>query len=212
MKHHCGALITMMTTLFQIISGILVALFLYYGMDVRRKDGARDFVAPAWQRAMKLCSLLLVGAFFWITLSTRQVSMGDWLDLSFMISGTAFVAAAKRELGRAHTFTGQFLENPRLVTTGIYAMTRNPLYFGILQCEVGAALFVVRQGPILLPQSHPYGLGVLSVALLYAVLFNWSMAVHEARYLQRYFGEEYRRYSTDVPFVFPWLRLKKETK
>src|ERR1043166_4664342 len=87
-----------MTTLFQAFSGILIAFFLYYGMDIRRKGGARDFAAPAWQMVMKLCSFLLVGAFFWITLSARQVSLGDWLDLSLMIVGTAFVTAAKLEL------------------------------------------------------------------------------------------------------------------
>jgi len=67
--------------------------------------------------------------------------------------------------------------------------------------EVGASLFVVHQGTIMFPRSHPYGL-VCSPELTLAVLFNWIMAVHEARYLQRYFGEEYRRYSTDVRLSF----------
>ena len=46
---------------------------------------------------------------------------------------------------------------------------------------------------MLLPRSYPYGLGVFAAALLYAVSFNWNMAVREGRYLQRCFGEEYRR-------------------
>jgi protein-S-isoprenylcysteine O-methyltransferase Ste14 len=199
-----------MTTLFQAFSGILIAIFLYYGMDIRRKSGARDFAAPAWQIVMKLCSLLLVGAFFLVTLSARHVSLADWLDLSLMIIGTAFVTAAKRELGRAHTFTGQFLENTRLVTTGVYATTRNPLYFGVLLCEVGASLFVVHQGTIMFPQSHSHGISFLAAALIYAVWFNWNMAAREARYLLGYFGEEYRRYSQDVPFVIPVFRLRKD--
>lgn len=202
----------MMTLLFQAISGTLVVFFLYFGMDVRRKRGARDFARPAWQRVMKLCSFLLIGSFFWIALSARHVSMGDWLSLSVMISGTAFVVAAKHELGKTHTFTGQYLENPRLVTKGVYALTRNPLYLGVLQCEVGASLFVVHQGAILFPHSYPYGLTILAAALLFAVFFNWNMALHEARYLERYFGEEYRRYSTDVPFVVPSIRLRKAAK
>ena len=41
--------------------------------------------------------------------------------------------AAKRALGKAHTFTGQYLERPELVTRGVYSITRNPLYFGVLQ-------------------------------------------------------------------------------
>src|SRR6266699_3645647 len=99
----------MMTTLLQITSGTLVALFLYYGMDVRRKDGAADFVAHTWQTLMKLCSFSLVGGFVWVTLSVPEVSASDWLDLAIMASGTVFVKAAKNALGRAHTFTGQSL-------------------------------------------------------------------------------------------------------
>jgi len=200
----------MMTTLFQITSGTLVALFLYYGMDVRRKDGAADFVAHTWQTLMKFCSFSLIGGFVWVSLSVPQVSASDWLDMAIMASGTVFVTAAKNALGRAHTFTGQYLEKPGLVTRGVYSITRNPLYFGVLQCELGASLFVVHQAPMLLPRSYPYGLGVFAAALLYAVSFNWNMAVREGRYLQRCFGEEYRRYSNTVPFLFPLIRVKKE--
>jgi steroid 5-alpha reductase family enzyme len=197
---------------FQIIAGTLTAFFLYYGMDVRRKEGARDFTLSAWQTLMKFCSFLLVGVAVWITFSVHQVNAGDWLDLAVMASGTAFVAAAKRGLGKAHTFTGQYLEKPMLVTRGIYAITRNPLYFGVLQCELGASLFVIHQAPELLPQTYLYWLGFITVALLYAVSFNWTMAVRESRYLESYFGKEYRRYSAEVPFFIPWIRRKKEVK
>ena len=193
-------------------AGILAVLFLYYGMDVRRKKGAKDFVTLAWQRLMKFCSFLLVGAAVWITFSVRQLNAVDWLDLALIASGTAFVAAAKHTLGKAHTFTGQYLEKPMLVTRGIYAITRNPLYFGVLQCELGASLFVIHQAPRLLPQRYLYWLVVLAAALLYAVSFNWIMAARESRYLERYFGEEYRRYCAAVPFFIPWIRLKKEVK
>src|SRR5438093_10942768 len=89
--------------IFQIIASILAAFFLYYGMDVRRKDGTRDFVAPAWQTLMKVCSFALVGVTVWITASIRQVNASDWLDLAVMASGTGFITAAKYALGNAHT-------------------------------------------------------------------------------------------------------------
>ena len=199
-----------MATLFQITAAILAGLFLYYGLDVRRKEGAWDFVAPAWQTLVKLCSFSLVGAFVWFTVSVRQVNTGDWLDLAVMASGTTFVMAAKRALGKAHTFTGQYLERPELVTRGVYSITRNPLYFGVLQCELGASLFVVHQAATLRPQVYPYWIGILAAVLLYVVVFNWNMAIREACYLRRYFGEEYRRYSGNVPFIFPVIRVRKK--
>jgi protein-S-isoprenylcysteine O-methyltransferase Ste14 len=197
---------------FQIIAGILAAIFLYYGMDVRRKHGARNFVAPVWQRLMKFCAFLIVGAVVSSALTVRQLNAGDCLALAVMASGTAFVAAAKHTLGKAHTFTGQYLAKPLLITHGIYSLTRNPLYFGVLQCELGGSVFVMQQAQILLPQTCVYWLGVLAVALLYTVFFNWIMAVRESRYLESVFPEEYRRYSADVPFFIPSLRLRKEVK
>jgi protein-S-isoprenylcysteine O-methyltransferase Ste14 len=196
--------------LFQITAGILVALFLHYGMDVRRKEGTRHFVAPAWQVLMKLCAFSLIGAFVWFAVSADQVSVIDWLGLALMATGTAFIVAAKRALGEAHTFTGQYLEEPGLVTHGIFALTRNPLYFGVFQCEVGASLCVVHQAPMVLPQSYPWWLAVLAGALAYAIAFNWRMALKEARYLQECFGDAYRNYQARVPFLIPSIRLKKE--
>lgn len=195
--------------IFQITAGTLVALFLLYGMDVRRKEGTRHFVAPAWQALMKLCAFSLIGAFVWVALSATEVGAVDWLGLALMATGTAFVVAAKRALGGAHTFTGQYLEEPGLVTHGIFGITRNPLYFGVFQCEAGASLCVVHQASMAFPQSYPWSLAFLAVALAYAIAFNWRMARNEARYLQECFGDAYREYQARVPFLIPSIRLKK---
>jgi len=196
--------------LFQIAVAILGGLFLRYGMDVRRKAGARDFIAPAWQVLMKLCSFALLGGFGWIALAMHAPSPLDWLGLASMASGTAFVAAAKRALGKTHSFTGQYLEHPQLVTHGVYAITRNPLYFGVFQCELGAVLCVAHQVPALLPQAYPYWLSAFGAALAYAVAFNWGMALREARQLECCFGDAYCRYRTAVPFLVPTFKLRQE--
>lgn len=197
-------------TLFQTAAAVLGALFVIYGMDVRRKAGARNFIAPAWQWLMKLCAFSLIGGFLWLALSMQEPGFIDWLGLVFMLSGTAFVAAAKRALGTTHTFTGQYMEKPRLVTHGVYAFTRNPLYLGVFQCELGVLLCAVHQLPMLLPQSWAYWLGVFGAALLYAVGFNLAMAMREARQLECQFGEDYRDYRSRVPFLIPTLMLESE--
>jgi protein-S-isoprenylcysteine O-methyltransferase Ste14 len=193
---------------FQLITGALVALFVYFGMDVRHKAGARNFVAPGWLLLMKLCSFLLIGTFVWVVISVHQLSPIDWLALTLMTSGAAFVVAAKRALGKVHTFTGQYLKNPGLATHGVYAVTRNPLYLGVFQCEAGAVLFLLHQAPAVSPQAYPYWLFVLAGALVYAVTFNLKMAVREATYLEGYFGERYRRYRAKVPFLIPFTKAQ----
>jgi protein-S-isoprenylcysteine O-methyltransferase Ste14 len=195
--------------LFKSAAAILTAAFVYYGMDVRRKAGARCFVAPGWQAVMKFCSFTLIAAFAWVVWSMRELAVIDWLSLAALAGGTAFIAAAKRALGASHTFTGQYLEQPGLVTRGVYAAVRNPLYFGVFACESGASLLMLHQVPALLPEHYPYVLGAFAAALIYAVAFNLTMAVNEARYLQACFGDAYRRYQARVPFLIPSIKFGK---
>ena len=192
--------------LFRIASLVVVGLFVWFGMDVRRKPGSRDFVAPAWQTLMKLAAFSLLGAFVWVVLALPAPRGLDWLALALMGSGTAFVVAAKRALGTTHTFAGQYREQPRLVTRGVYALTRNPLYFGVFQCELGALLCAAPHASELFPRWYPYWVGVVGAALAYAVYFNWTMAMREARELERTLGERYRQYRARVPFLIPFTR------
>jgi protein-S-isoprenylcysteine O-methyltransferase Ste14 len=199
-------------TIFKSAVAILAAIFVYYGMDIRRKTGARDFVAPVWQVIMKLCSIALILASAWVTLSAQHVNTTDWVSLAMMAGGVGFVVAAKRALGRAHTFTGQYLACPMLVTHGVYAITRNPLYFGVFLCEFGTLLFVINQTLASLTWANSQWLGVFAAALAYAVAFNCTMAANEARYLREVFGDAYRRYQARVPFLVPRIHLRKENE
>ena len=196
------------TPFFQVIACALVALFVYYGMDVRQKSGARNFITPFWQMLMKLLSFALIAAFAYGVWSVRYPGAVDYLALVLMASGTGFVAAAKQVLGKAHTFTGQYLRKPDLITHGVYAVTRNPLYFGVFQCEIGASIFLLHQAPAMWPQSWPYWLFGLAGALVYVVSFNLRMAVHEAAYLENFFGDRYRQYRARVPFLIPFSNVR----
>ena len=80
-----------------------------------------------------------------------------------------------------------------------------PTQRGVEQCGADGDLVALHQLPVLLPNDYPYWLAVFGAALIYAMSFNWLMAVREARFLERCFGESYRRYRTRVPFVVPLL-------
>ena len=89
----------------------------------------------------------------------------------------ALVSIARYQLGRSFSVTAQAR---RLVTTGLYARIRNPIYVFAELFIVGLAMFVER-----------WWLLLFMLAVLPLQVFR---ARREAAVLEAAFGEEYRRY------------------
>lgn len=79
----------------------------------------------------------------------------------------------------------------RLVTTGIRAHVRHPVYLGHL-CEMVA-------------WSIGTGLVVCWALTAFAIATGAVMVRMEDRELEKRFGEEFRKYHLRVPAVFPWI-------
>jgi len=76
-------------------------------------------------------------------------------------------------------------ETTQLVTHGIYRVTRNPMYLGLVLMMVGLA---VSAG------SVPF----YAAALAYFVVINWVFCRYEEAKLTAHFGNEYAEYSRRV--------------
>jgi protein-S-isoprenylcysteine O-methyltransferase Ste14 len=87
---------------------------------------------------------------------------------------------------------GHIRKNAQLATSGPYAFTRNPLYFGSFLLGLG---FTVASGRLLL--------GLLFAALFLGIYLP-VMRV-EASTLAELFGKEYEVYRRSVPLFFPRL-------
>ncbi|MGQ0647643.1 MAG: methyltransferase family protein [Gemmatimonadaceae bacterium] len=85
--------------------------------------------------------------------------------------------------------SGHIMKNDRLATTGPYAHTRNPLYFGSFLIACGFAL-----------AAH-WAL-LLVVALFFALIYVPTMQRERANVAQR-FPEAYAEYCANVPAFFP---------
>lgn len=73
----------------------------------------------------------------------------------------------------------------KLVITGLYRFSRNPMYIGVMLILIGEAIFF---------QS-----GYLWIYLLFVfIAFNIFILLHEEPRLRRDFGEEYKRYCGKV--------------
>ena len=99
--------------------------------------------------------------------------------------GVVLVVLARRELGRRGQPTDPGLPTSQLVTTGVFAISRNPLYLGGVVVLAGIALAF----------NFLWMLALLLPAL---IVCHYVLIAPEERYLAARFGEAYRVYAAAV--------------
>ncbi len=115
-----------------------------------------------------------------------------WLRLALIapgailiVLGIGIVVAARREFAQYGEHTDPGHPTNKIMTTGVFSISRNPLYLGIVIFIVGIALaFDLVWALILLVPSM--------------VACHYILIAPEERYLTAKFGEEYIRYSRSV--------------
>jgi len=80
-----------------------------------------------------------------------------------------------------------------LTRTGLYSVVRHPQYTGIIITSVGLTVMVLTLG------SNPQ----IILSWLIQILGYVTLARYEESYLERRYGEKFRQYKQDVPFMFP---------
>ena len=81
-----------------------------------------------------------------------------------------------------------------LITTGIYAYTRNPMYFG--------AIIMILGWFLVLPFTF-----LLISTILFTIMF-YITAKSEEKKLSQKFGREYIKYKQKVPLFVPYSKIK----
>jgi protein-S-isoprenylcysteine O-methyltransferase Ste14 len=104
--------------------------------------------------------------------------------------GLVLLWIAHRDLGKSWTPSLEITSEHRLITTGIYARIRHPIY---------AAMWLFVIGQALLLQNWIAGLiGLLTFLPVYFI-----RTPREEQMLSEYFGEEYRIYRQQTGAIFP---------
>ena len=114
------------------------------------------------------------------------------LGLSVLVAATAFTVWARLALGAMWTVQARVGADHRLCTTGPYAVTRHPIYTGVLGMLLGTSA-LVGDGQLIL---------MVPIAV---VLFETKIRVEERLLLETFPGE-YADYRRDVPQLVPGLR------
>jgi len=110
-----------------------------------------------------------------------------------ILTGTGFIVSARRAFARFRQPTDPGQPTSQVITTGVFAISRNPLYLG------AAFLF----GGVALMMNVLWTLATLLVSI---VLCHYVLIVPEERYLAAKFGEAYTAYTATVR---RWLGRKR---
>jgi protein-S-isoprenylcysteine O-methyltransferase Ste14 len=161
---------------------------------VRERAGTRD--------------LWLIGG-VGLFLLNRVVPVRDWrplsvadhrlelLGLPILLVATAFTLWARAALGTMWSSAPLAREGHQLRTEGPYAITRHPIYTGILGMFVGTALLS--------------GLGYWTAVVAVAVVALEVKIHHEEQLMAASFPRDYPAYRRRVPRLIPGLgRLRRQ--
>ena len=108
-----------------------------------------------------------------------------WGGGALVVLGIGISVAGKRRFQRAGTNVQTFEDPGELVTNGLYGLSRNPMYLGLVLAGFGAALVSATLTAV-----------VLSAA--FALIVRCWYIAFEERVMRRHFGERYAAYCRSV--------------
>jgi len=132
--------------------------------------------------------MLVAGALMWAL--DRWLPLAHWIDPPWnrmgavpVALGIAVAAAALARLPQAQTTANpvDLSKSSRLVTDGIFRVSRNPMYLGLSLLLIGWALWLGNATPWFIPP-------------LFAILITRVQIIPEEQALGRLFGEQYFAY------------------
>ena len=115
---------------------------------------------------------------------------------AIIIVGAALVVLASREFAQHGQPTDPGHPTSKVVTTGVFSVSRNPIYLGGVCILVGIAMAV----------NLPWVFVLLLPAL---VACHYILIAPEERYLTAKFGEEYTTYTASV---YRWLGRARDSR
>ena len=166
---------------------------IYYEPRSPAEQTRTRFVSPIW-----ISTVLVVGL-------SAGVPRADWLaleihppalrivGLTILLAATALTVWARRALGAMWSAAPTVKQDHKLRTSGPYAITRHPIYTGLLGMMLGS-LLLAGGGRWIAPFA------------IYLVVLEFKIRIEE-RLMLAEFPDDYPRYRRHVPQLVPGLRL-----
>ena len=102
-----------------------------------------------------------------------------------LAAGLAITISSAQRFRRAGTPLRPFEESTAVVTSGLFRYTRNPMYLGMVVGQIGIASML---GSVTSPAP----------ILVFVLIIHNLFIVHEERFMEGLFGEEYLAYKSAV--------------
>ena len=138
-------------------------------------------------------AVLILGRHAWLGPLLQQVYPArawiGWTGVVLCVVGLGFAVWARVEIGRFWSGTVALKAEHALVRGGPYAITRHPIYSGLLLALLGTAL------------TRDSRAAFLGLPIVFAGLF--VKLKQEERLLLDRFGPEYEKYRAEVPALIP---------
>ncbi len=186
---------TILVDICWLIIGIVWGFGALYNMThspAAAKRGARTSILTLIVLGLLFVSEHWGPTHLWASLIVRSNSLADAGSLVLLV-GTVFTLWARLTLGTMWSSSPVARVDHMLKTTGPYAVTRNPIYTGLLTMLAGTALIK--------------GIGVWGLYLVAGIIFFEFKIRMEELLLVETFGERYLRYRQHVPQLIPGINL-----
>jgi protein-S-isoprenylcysteine O-methyltransferase Ste14 len=146
-----------------------------------QKDSSGARIHPPVLAALNLIAVFLLG---WLV-PVKVVDNVSWFGWFLVLAALIFAFGGLRELIRAKTSPDPHSPTTAIATSGIYRLTRNPIYVGYMLLVMGLPLIF----------QNIWGV-ILSPLVLF--LFYRLIVAYEEAYLARKFGKVYLDYKSKV--------------
>ena len=147
-----------------------------------QKDHANVKIHPPLLLLIHIAAAFLLGRFIPLPLGLPALRP---IGLALGILGFLLGASAAWEFNKAHTTLDPHRYVTSLVTSGVYRLSRNPIYLGFVLMVIGIPLYFGNYW------------GIILVPIL-MVLFNRLVVEHEEVYLEKKFRDAYTSYKSRV--------------
>ena len=149
----------------------------------RRKVAERR----TWARGLLIILLyvvILVVCCTSISVDPKPPSIAFWIGIVCIWTGAGFGFASFIQLRRSYAFKISLCDEFRLITSGVYGITRHPMRLGLAVETLGLVLVS--------------GVALLLVPWAGIVILHVARTRHEEQFLLEHLGEAYRTYQEKV--------------